>query len=120
MPFAFEPEMRFTNNIAFKFLYGSPHLQALYTVKAGYEIVREIGVEKIRKRSPDLTERIILLALENDFKINSPLNPERRGGTVVIEIAISQQISKELLKRDFLIDWRPNAGIRISPRFYNT
>lgn len=119
-PFAFEPDMRFTENVAFKFLNGTPHLPALYAVKAGYEIIREVGVEKIRKRSLELTDRIIKQAQENGFKINSPLNPERRGGTVVMQMENSQQISKELLKRDFLIDWRPNAGIRISPHFYNT
>jgi len=119
-PFAFEPEMQFTENIAFKFLNGTPHLPALYAVKAGYEIIRAIGVEKIRRRSIELTERIIQRAHKSGFKINSPLNPERRGGTVVIQMENSQQISKELLKRDFLIDWRPNAGIRISPHFYNT
>ena len=119
-PFAFEPDMRFSDNIAFKFLNGTPHLPSLYAAKAGYEIIREVGVENIRKRSLQLTERIIQRAQEYGFQINSPLNPERRGGTVVVQLENSQQISKELLKRDFLIDWRPNAGIRISPHFYNT
>ncbi len=119
-PFAFEPEMRFTEKGAFKFLNGTPHLPALYTVKAGYEIIREVGAEKIRKRSLELMERIIQQAQQYGFKINSPLNPEQRGGTVVVQMENSQQISKELLTRDFLIDWRPQAGIRISPHFYNT
>jgi kynureninase len=119
-PFAFEPEMRFSQNLAFKFLNGTPHLPALYAVKAGCEIIRDVGVEKIRKRSLKLTEQIIQRAQEYGFKINSPINPERRGGTVVVQMENSQQISKELLKRNFLIDWRPNAGIRISPHFYNT
>ncbi|MDZ7331433.1 MAG: aminotransferase class V-fold PLP-dependent enzyme [candidate division KSB1 bacterium] len=120
MPFAFEPTMRFTDNIAFKFLNGTPHLPALYTVKAGYEIIRQVGVENIRRRSVQLTERIIQHAQRFGFKINSPLNADQRGGTVVVQMENSQQIAKELLKRDFLIDWRPNAGIRISPHFYNT
>jgi kynureninase len=118
-PFVFEPEMRFTDNSAFKFLNGTPHLPALYAVKAGYEIIRQVGVENIRQRSIQLTERIIQRAQQYGFKINSPLNPERRGGTVVVQMENSQRISKELLKRNFLIDWRPNAGIRISPHFYN-
>jgi len=119
-PFAFEPAMRFTDNFAFKFLNGTPHLPALYAVKAGYEIIREVGVENIRQRSLALTERIVQRANENGFQINSPLNSEKRGGTVIVQLKNSQQITKELLKRDFLIDWRPNAGIRISPHFYNT
>jgi kynureninase len=119
-PFAFENEMRFTDNSAFKFLNGTPQLPALYAVKAGYKIIREIGVKKIRKRSIALTERIIQKAREHTFEINSPLNSQSRGGTVVVQTEKSEQISKELLKRDFLIDWRPDAGIRISPHFYNT
>ncbi|UCE07611.1 MAG: aminotransferase class V-fold PLP-dependent enzyme, partial [bacterium] len=72
-PFAFKPEMQFTDNVAFKFLNGTPHLPALYTVKPGYEIIREVGVENVRKRSLELTERVIQRAQEQGFKINSPL-----------------------------------------------
>ncbi|MDW7679800.1 MAG: kynureninase, partial [bacterium] len=85
-----------------------------------YEIIREIGVANIRQRSLQLTKRIIQKAQELGFQINSPLDSEKRGGTVVVQKKNSEQISKELLKRDFLIDWRPDAGIRISPHFYNT
>jgi len=30
----------------------------------------------------------------------------------------SQEVCRELLKRDILVDWRPNAGVRMSPHFY--
>lgn len=30
------------------------------------------------------------------------------------------EISLELLQRDFLVDFRPGAGIRVSPHFYNS
>jgi kynureninase len=30
------------------------------------------------------------------------------------------EISRELLARNVIIDYRPNAGIRISPHFYNS
>ncbi len=32
----------------------------------------------------------------------------------------SQQVSRELLARDIIVDWRPKAGVRFSPHFYNT
>ena len=86
----------------------------------GQYIITSKSGQTIRKRSLELTEQIIRRAQEYNFKINSPQNAERRGGTVVVQMENSQQISKELLKRNFLIDWRPNAGIRISPHFYNT
>jgi len=41
-------------------------------------------------------------------------------GTVSIDMPDSQQVSRELLARDILVDWRPKAGVRFSPHFYNT
>jgi kynureninase len=32
----------------------------------------------------------------------------------------SQQVSRDLLARDILVDWRPKAGVRFSPHFYNS
>ena len=119
-PFAFERRFRSTDKLSFKFLNGTPHIPALYTVKAGYEIIRQIGVEKIRRRSLELTERIIRLSDERGFMLHSPREAERRGGTVVVQMEGSETIAEELLRRDYLIDWRPDAGIRISPHFYNT
>jgi kynureninase len=31
----------------------------------------------------------------------------------------SKEVCAELLKRDVLVDWRPGAGVRMSPHFYN-
>jgi kynureninase len=31
----------------------------------------------------------------------------------------AMEVSRELLAREILIDYRPQAGIRISPHFYN-
>ncbi len=31
----------------------------------------------------------------------------------------SQQVCRDLLTRDILVDWRPKAGVRFSPHFYN-
>jgi kynureninase len=52
--------------------------------------------------------------------VNTPRDPEKRGGTVSIDMPDSQKVSRELLKRDILIDWRPKAGVRFAPHFYNT
>jgi kynureninase len=54
------------------------------------------------------------------FPTLTPADPERRGGTVCVNPPGAQAISRELLARDFLIDYRPDAGIRISPHFYST
>jgi kynureninase len=48
------------------------------------------------------------------------MNPERRAGTVSIDMPNAQQVCAELLKREILVDYRPKAGVRFSPHFYNT
>jgi len=52
--------------------------------------------------------------------VNSPRDPEKRGGTVSIDMPDSQEVCRELLKREIMVDWRPRAGVRMSPHFYNT
>ena len=61
-----------------------------------------------------------VLEPQTGFEVNSPRNPEQRGGTVSIDMPNSQEVCGELLKRDILVDWRPKAGVRMSPHFYNT
>jgi kynureninase len=52
--------------------------------------------------------------------VNTPRDPERRGGTVSIDMPDAPEVCRELLKRDILVDYRPKAGVRFSPHFYNT
>jgi kynureninase len=60
------------------------------------------------------------LAQEAGLRVNSPLDSSRRGGHVTIDFPNAQAASQELIRRRFLIDYRPKAGIRIAPHFYNT
>ena len=32
----------------------------------------------------------------------------------------ARDVCRALLDRDVLVDWRPNAGVRMSPHFYTT
>lgn len=117
-PFAFEMgPNKYADNI-YRFLNGTPCVPAMYAAKSGYEIVNEIGVEKIRAKSIKQTSRLIEVVVESGFKINCPRKVEERGGTVVIDVPHGQQVTTELLRRDFLCDFRPGAGIRVAPHFY--
>jgi len=35
-----------------------------------------------------------------------------------VDVPKAQEVTQELLRRDFLVDYRPGAGIRIAPHFY--
>jgi kynureninase len=116
-PFAFESELRYAPNIT-RFLHGSPAIPALYAAQSGYEIINEIGVERIREKSVRQTEHLISLAREAGFRVTSPKNPAQRGGTITVWDENAAAITKELIRREFIVDYRPGAGVRISPHFY--
>ena len=116
-PFAFASELRYAPNIT-RFLHGSPAIPALYAAQSGYEVINQIGVEKIREKSVRQTQRLIELAQEEGFRVTSPSHPAQRGGTITVWDDHADAITKELIRREFIVDYRPGAGVRISPHFY--
>ena len=116
-PFAFETELQYAPNIR-RFLHGSPAIPALYAAQSGYKIINEIGVEKIREKSVRQTTQLIGLAQEAGFKVTSPQSAADRGGTVTVGHEEAAALTKELIRREFIVDYRPGAGVRISPHFY--
>jgi kynureninase len=118
-PFAFEEEMRYASGAA-RFLTGTPNVPALYAGIAGYDLIEEIGVERIRANSLRQTDLLIALAEEAGFGISSPRDPARRGGTVTVHVDEFPAVHKELSERQILCDFRPAAGIRIGPHFFTT
>ncbi len=119
-PFAFETgPIRYTDP-PFRFLNGTTNIPALYACRPGLKIVGEIGVEQIRAKSVRQTAQLIAMADQRGWRVNTPRHPERRGGTVSIDMPNSQEVCAQLLKRAVLVDWRPKAGVRMSPHFYTT
>ena len=117
-PFAFESgPIRYAPKIA-RFLHGSPPIAALYAAQSGYRVINEIGVEAIRAKSERQTSRLIELAEEADLAVTSPRETARRGGTITVAAEHSATVTRELVRREILVDYRPGAGIRISPHFY--
>ncbi|HLG13631.1 MAG TPA: aminotransferase class V-fold PLP-dependent enzyme [Blastocatellia bacterium] len=118
-PFAFAAgPIEYVDDI-YRFLNGTPNIPGMYAAMSGYEIVGEVGVEKIRQKSIGQTTRLIEIAEDAGFGVNCPKAASERGGTVVIDVPHGQQVTKELLRRDFLVDYRPGAGIRVAPHFYS-
>ncbi len=118
-PFAFEvAPIRYTEP-PYKFMNGTQNIPALYAAQPGLKIIREVGVDKIREKSKRQTARLIELADKRGWRVNTPRDPERRGGTVSIDMPNAQEVCAELIRRDILVDYRPKAGVRMSPHFYN-
>ena len=98
---------------------GTSHIPALEAARPGLKIITEVGVDRIREKSKRQTSRLIELATAHGWRVNSPRDPENRGGTVSIDMPDAEQVCRELLKRDILVDYRPKAGVRMAPHFYN-
>jgi len=119
-PFAFEPGPMRWRGDAYRFLNGTPQIACLYAARPGLEIHNEIGIPAIRAKSRALTSLLFKEARSREWRVHAPEDPERRGGTVAVDVPHGELVAKELLARGIVIDYRPGAGIRISPHFYNT
>ena len=118
-PFAFEPEQEYASGAA-RFLTGTPNVPALYAASAGYDIIEEVGVGRIRERSVQQTTLLVELLEGAGFEVASPGDPDRRGGTVVVRTPELESVHRELDAREIVCDFRPDAGIRLGPHFFNT
>jgi len=118
-PFAFETAMRYRGD-AGRMLTGTPAVPALYAMRAGPGIIGRIGVARIRAKSMRQTALIADAARALGFGLQSPSDPGRRGGAVTLSLPHAYRVSRELLRRNIVVDYREGSGIRIAPHFYNS
>jgi kynureninase len=118
-PFGFEPELEYADG-AWRFLTGTPNVPALYAATAGYDIVEEIGVDRIRDNSVRQTELLVELLDEAGFDVVSPREPERRGGSIVVRTPDFPAVHAQLEERQIICDFRPDVGLRLGPHFFTT
>ena len=119
-PFDFRPgEIEYAPGI-WRYLSGTPNVPALYGARAGYRVVREVGVPAIREKSLRMTQWIIDMADELGIAIRSERSPDRRGGTVTLDVGDEDRVAAALGDLQVIVDARPGAGIRVGPHFYNS
>jgi len=119
-PFAFEVDEIELRDDAYRFLNGTFGVASLHSIQPGIDIIAQVGVDNIRAKSKRQTALLLELAAQAEFDLTVPANPDERGGTVTINPPHAYEVSRELLAREILIDYREKAGIRVSPHFYNT
>jgi kynureninase len=119
-PFGFETgAITYADGVE-RFQSGTPNVPSLYSARSGYRIVSEIGVAAIRERSLQLTRRMMDFAVAQGWRLNMPITDADRGGSVVVDAPEGARVTKELLRRNVIVDYRPGAGVRLAPHFYNT
>jgi kynureninase len=119
-PFAFAPGPVVYADGVERFQSGTPNVPALYAARSGYEIVGQVGVPAIREKSLRLTRRLMDHAQRAGYRLNTPSEDHERAGAVIIDVPDGERVAQELIRRNVIVDYRPGAGIRIAPHFYNT
>lgn len=119
-PFDFQVGPMEWGDPRFRVLTGTPVIPALYAVGEGLRIINEVGVQRIREKSQHLTGVLLEEARAVDIPVTCPPRPVDRGGTVALNATEGMQVADELIRRNILVDYRPRAGIRVSPHFYST
>jgi len=110
--------MRYTDSVR-RFAQGTPSIPALYSVMPGLQIIKDVGVKEIAHESRRRTQWLIEFALDRGWTVNSPVDVNQRGGSVMIGVADGPAMVKQLAARNVFVDSRPGAGLRISPHFFN-
>lgn len=119
-PFAFDLDNFDLRDDAYRLMNGTPGIASLYAIQPGLDIIAQVGVESIREKSIRQTALIIDLAEQAGYAVLSPKDAEQRAGTVTVRPLEAYAVSRELIARRIIVDFREGAGIRIAPHFYNS
>jgi kynureninase len=118
-PFAFQEQIELRED-NYRLANGTPAIAALYAIQPGVEVITRVGVDNIRAKSMRQTELVISLADAAGYEVVSPRTVDQRAGTVTIRPPEAYAVSRELIARNIVIDYREGAGIRVGPHFYNS
>jgi selenocysteine lyase/cysteine desulfurase len=114
--FAFDGTRLDAPDTAQRLALGTPGALPIFVAAAGLEIIHEVGVDRIRRRSLELTRYTIERADAAGLKVRTPREDHRRGALVAIEVPDAKEVLEKLLARRIIVDERHGA-LRICPHF---
>jgi kynureninase len=98
-------------------LVGTPGIIALTSAQAGIEVVAEAGIDNIRAKGIALTEYAIALVDEwlapLGCSVGSPRDSSRRGAHVSIRHPEAKRLTRDLIARGVIPDFRAPDSVRI-------
>jgi kynureninase len=98
-------------------LVGTPGVIALTSAQGGIEVVAEAGIEAVRAKSMALTEYAIALhdawLAPLGCSIGSPRDPARRGSQVSIRHPEAKRLTRSLIERGVILDFRAPDSVRL-------
>jgi kynureninase len=103
-----------------RFQQGAPSIEPIYTSGAGIRFAIEVGVDEIYQRNVTLTNYLIEAADANSIPVNTPRDPNSRGGTVCLGVNNPTIVADQLAELGIDVDTSSTLGIRVSPHCCNT
>ncbi len=119
-PFLFSPAGQDYRDDGGRFHTGTPNVPALCAGQEGIATVAEATVPAIREKSRRQTKLLVDEARAAGLAIRSPQDGARRGGHVALDVPDGYAVCQALSAREIVVDFRPDAGLRVAPHFYNT
>jgi kynureninase len=116
-PLSFAPPTGWADGVR-RFAGGTPAVLPSLFSRPGLGIIRQIGIDAIRRRSLEQTDHIIERADEARIAVATPRAHERRGGIVALSFPGDAAVTHELVVSGFICSYR--GALRIAPHFYNT
>ncbi len=117
-PFEFDiREFRYAED-ALRFWGGTPSVLPYVLAAHSIQVLRDIGIDTIRRHNLGLNQDIIDHVGED--RVLTPGNPSQRGGTVVLQFGAQQaKLGERLREAGVRFDARA-TGLRLSPHIYNS
>lgn len=98
---------------------GTPHILSLAPLLGSLEMIGEAGIERVRRKSLNLTRYLMELAESElsgfGISVGTPLEDERRGGHVALEHAEAARVCEALKAEGVVPDFRAPNVIRLAP-----
>lgn len=103
-----------------RFQQGVPAIEPFYTSRAGIQFAIEVGVDKIYQRNLSLTNYLIAAADAHSIPVNTPRDPNSRGGTICLGVDNPTIMVDQLAALGIDVDTSSELGLRVSPHCCNT
>ncbi|MFX0194708.1 MAG: aminotransferase class V-fold PLP-dependent enzyme [Candidatus Hodarchaeota archaeon] len=104
-----------------KFQLGLPTCLGIVGLSRSIEYLLNLGFQNIENRVLDLSEFLIRLLIEHEYKIFGPTDRTHQSGIVCFRTKVKdpKEICKQLVKQKIYISAR-GGMLRVSPHLYNT
>jgi kynureninase len=116
-PFAFDLDYQAADGVA-RFLAGTPPVLSLLAMEPALDLTLEAGLERIRRKSVQLTTYLVYLVdtflAPLGFALGSPRDAERRGSHVSVRHPDAYRINRALIEEmNVLPDFREPDNLRL-------